>query len=84
LYGDTPSAPGKFASPAPPDLSGFPESLRSNFLQACAEADYDRLIDLCDELGTSAPALAQQLRTKLNVFDYDSIKQLIAATSSGT
>jgi signal transduction histidine kinase/CheY-like chemotaxis protein len=83
-YANTPHAPenvGRAATTSPIDLSGVPETLRAELLKACGEADYERLVELCDQLGESAPVAAEGLRAHADAFEYESIVRLIAATS---
>lgn len=58
------------------DYSGIPESLRAEAMQACEEAAFDQLQDICTKIAACGDtAAANGLRAHLTSFDYVSIKR---------
>jgi CheY-like chemotaxis protein len=68
--------PKRFSSP-------IPESVRAALIAACAEADYEKLIELCNSLSRSDPTAAGSLRAMVEAFDYESLKRLMEADVCG-
>jgi CheY-like chemotaxis protein len=66
------------AAHATADFSSLPEELRAGFLKACGEADYERLVELCEQFVDMDSTAAERLRMRVNAFDYDGIAQLLA------
>jgi CheY-like chemotaxis protein len=75
VYADLP-APVRQADA---DFTHIPEPIRTDVLQACGEADYDRLVGLCNQLAADGhAAAANALRERVNAFDYESIARVLA------
>ncbi len=61
----------------------LPETLRSAFGVACREADYSRLLELCDELGRRDADAAARLRKIVADYDYGALARELEAAESG-
>ena len=79
VYSDSKDAPASPAASGPVDL---PESLRAAFSTACVEADYSRLLELCDTLAASDAATAARLRALVSAYDYASLSREISGAET--
>ena len=58
-------------------VEAFPDTLRERLHEATIRADFDELLRLLDEAAAHAPAVADQLRERLERFDYPSVLALL-------
>ncbi len=74
---DAPTPEPPPAKRAAADFSRISQPLRTGILKACQEADFDRLVELCDNVAATDPVAAEQLLEEANVFAYERIARAL-------